>query len=189
MKTIAEQIAELEAEAAKFEAEAKAAELTEEEKAITELRERAQAAREAKAANDTKRRANDLAHRVRAAEIAAAGKYLVGGFDLVGAFPLGKSPPKDQLPPGGVIVIRDAAPQEGALIADLEHKNVPGAKGIDQLMIEIACASIVDPDPTSADGVKLGEFFRRYPAAATQVAGEARRLGGAKLREAKRGRE
>lgn len=189
MLTIAEQIAALETEAAQLEAEAKGAALTPEEEAMVAARDRAQAAREAKAAALTLKRANDLAMRVRAAEVAASGKYSVVGVDLVGLFPLGKAPPADQLPPGGVIVIRDAAPMEGDLIVEMEHKNVVGAKRIDQMMIKIAGESVVDPDTTGEHGVLLGGFFKRYPAAAIHVAGEARRLGGAKVREAKRGRE
>lgn len=189
MATMQEQIAALEAEAAALEAEAKAAEPTDDEKRMTEARERAQAARETKAAALTVKRANDLAVRVQAATVGAAGKYSVSGVDLVGLFPLGKAPPADHLPPGGVIVIRDAAPMEGDLLVEMEHKNVVGAKRIDQMMIKIAGECVVDPDTSGADGVLLGEFFKRYPAAAIHVAGEARRLGGARVREAKRGRE
>ncbi len=187
--TIDEQIAALEAEAAAAEERAKAATPTGAEKRMAEARDRARSARETEAAGLAVKRANMMALHVKAAEAKANGAYLVAGVDVASMFPIGKAPPEDQMPNKGFVVVRDAAEEEGGLLTNVEHKNAIDAKPLAGVLLDIACKSTVDPDPASAEGALCGGFYRRYPAAANQVAGEARRLGGAKVREAKRGSE
>jgi hypothetical protein len=179
-----------EAEAESLESDADKAALSPIEEKMAEARARAEAAKEKRAAAEQARRALDMATRLRAAEQKAGRAYIVTGIDLVSLFPLGKSPPPDQLPGRGVIIVRDAADQESDLIVEVEHKSGPGAKRIDKVLIEIAIKSTVDPEPSDETGrITLRGFCERYTAAAIQIANEARRLGGAKVREAKRGRE
>jgi hypothetical protein len=195
MPTIAEQIAALEAEALVLEAEAKAAEPTADELALAAARERATAARQTKGAHAALRRSNDMAARLAAARTRVPSGTMLQGVDLVALFPLDSPPPADKLPNGGVIIVRNPDPTvESNLLVELEHKNGPRAKLIDALLIDLLCKSVVDPDVSAADaggaeGTKLQAFCAAFPAAAVQAAGVARRLGGAKAQEAKRGRE
>lgn len=169
------------------EAHAIGAALSKDEQDEAALRAEINAANEAAWAAEAQRRGLAMAARVDAAREKAAGAYLVGGLDIAALFPLGKAPA--DLPGDGVIVIRDAAPAEGGLLADLEHKNAADSKPLVKSLLEVACKSLVDPDPNGPDGALFRCFCERYPAAANQIAGEARRLGGAKVREAKRGSE
>ncbi len=162
---------------------------------IEEIRSAAKAARDqatkvlsadetALAAEHAKRRAIDMAARVDAAELKARGTYLVQGVDLVALFPIGKAPAEEQMPAGGVIVIRnpDQAASD-AFAREIEAKT----KHVSRLAIDLACACIVDPDPDSPEAATARNFFERYQEAAGNVAARARELGGARAREAKRG--
>lgn len=192
--TPAEQIAALEAEAVTLEAEAEAAALTPDEVRLAAALARAQAAREVKGVALATRRANDAASRLAAARAKHGPGVLLAAVDLVALFPLSSPPPPASLPNGGVIIIHNPAPElESNLLVELEHKG-QGGKLVDRLLIDLLCKSVADPDVAApdaggAEGMKLRAFCESYPAAAMQAAGEARRLGGAKVREAKRGRE
>jgi len=142
---------------------------------------------EAEAAEQAKVRAIVMVDRVDAAREKAAAAptpYLVEGVDLVGLFPLGKSPPPASLPGGGVIVIRN--PEQAATDAFVREAEAK-QKHASKMAIDLACACTVDPSPDGASGIEVRGFFERYQEAAGTVAQRARELGGARAREAKRG--
>ena len=171
-------------QSAKDAAAAKA--LTDDEKEEASLLQQETEALESAAAADAARRHASLKAREAAAQAkAVAGKYLVAGIDLVSLFAFGKSPPAEHLPAGGVIIVRNpTAEATDALNLAVEAKQLSVAK----IMANLLCACVVDPDPSSTDGVTLRGFCDTYPDAATQAAQRARELGGAKAQADKRGR-
>ena len=112
-------------------------------------------------------------------------RSLLAVVDLVALFPLGTAPAGAQLPGRGVIVIRNPEPK----VVDFVNREVEAkSKGLAAIMTEVLCSCVVDPDPSSADGVTLRAFCEAYPDAASQAAQRARELGGAKAAADKRGR-
>lgn len=135
------------------------------------------------AAEKAKARALDMADRVDRATLAAKGDYIVDGVDLIALFPVGKSP-TEHIPSGGVIIIRSPTTDASdALAREMEANK----QGLSAMAIRYVCDNVVDPRE-GADGVLLGEFFKRYQEAAGSVAVKIRDLGGAKLAADKRGR-
>lgn len=193
MLTLAEQLAALTAEAAQIEADA--APLGAEEQAIADAHERIKAAKQTRAVNAARRRGIDMAARLATARTRFPADVMLEGVDLVALFPLGSPPPAEKLPNGGVVIVRNPEPAvESNLLVELEHKNGPGARKVDALLIDLLLKSVVDPDAGAGDaggaeGMRLQAFCASYPAAAVQAAGVCRRLGGAKAQESKRGRE
>lgn len=132
------------------------------------------------------KRALALAARVEQAQTTAAGAYRVEGVDLVGLFPLGKAPPLESFPSGGVVVVRNPAPETVKRLAkEVEHK----AQGRDlhALLLDVLVASTVDPARNTPDHVTLQAWGAAHPEAASVAAGVVRKMGGAKLAEDKRG--
>lgn len=167
------------------EAAAKAAELTDDEKELARLVEREREAKEAAAAADAVRRANDLAVRLAAAQDTAGGRYLVDGIDLVKCFKLAKSPDPKKLPGGGVIIVREPAPEAyHAFTRGIELKKADHGP----LFTELVCGSLIDPDPDSPAGAALRAFCERYPGAAIGAGDVVAKMGGSRIEADKRGR-
>lgn len=159
--------------------------LSEDERTEAELHEQERAAVEEAAAAATTRRALDLRTREAAAEAAAGGAYLVQGIDLVALFPLGKAPPLDRMPTGGVIIIRSPTSAcADTLAREVEAKKRP----LHALVLDMLAASTIDPKPNTEGHVLLQGWGAAYPEAASAAGGVVRKLGGAKLAEDKRGR-
>ena len=167
------------------EAEARAAELTQEERDEQVELDAIATAKEDKAAAETVRRSIKLASRVDVAKTKAGTAYLVAGVDVVACFPLGDAPPGEQLPPDGVVVVRNPTPKESDDFArEIEAKK----KNVSAIAVELAVACTVDPSGEGAEGVRLRGFYEKFPEAAGAVAMRARDLGGAKSAADKRGR-
>lgn len=182
---MASRLEELRAKAEAAEASAKARALTDDEAAEASFNDRIEAAAADAAAADKTRRANDLRARADAAGIKSGGAYLVEGIDLVALFPLGKSPPAGQLPGSGVIIVRSPPPDAAHTFnRELEAK----AKPLATLFAVLLCASTVDPDMDSAEGIKLSELCAHYPDLSINAGDIAKKLGGAKSAADKRGR-
>lgn len=176
----------LEAEAAAEEAAASAVKLSEDEQRAAAAIARFAKAREERAAAEKSRRGLDLAAREKRAR-AAYPKQLVKGVDLVDLFPLGSSPSAEQLPGGGVIVVRSPDPQRlKSFHTEVEHKARPVA----DIYADLLCESTVDPDPQkdAAAGVLLRAFCDAYPGAAIGAGDVVAKLGGSKAQADKRGR-
>lgn len=167
------------------EAKAKAKALNSDEAEESAYHERIAKANEEAAAADRIRRANDGKAREMAAETTAAGRYLVAAVDLVECFSLGKAPPVEKLPTGGVIIVRSPEPEASdTFTREYEHKKRP----LSDIFADLLCASVVDPKPDSPDGAKLRAFCDAFKDAAIDAGATVRKLGGAKAREDKRGR-
>ncbi|HSM92112.1 MAG TPA: hypothetical protein VLT47_04435 [Anaeromyxobacteraceae bacterium] len=173
---------ELLARVAAAKAAAAKAALNDEEREIAELHAQEQAAIEEEAAAHAARRSILLRERAQAAQEEFGG--FVEGVDLVAGFPLGKAP-MDIMPADGIIVVRATPPEaENALAREVEAKR----RGLHPMMLDVLLASLAYPKPNTPDHLKLQKFADKYPSAATNAAGVARRLAGAKLAEDKRGR-
>lgn len=181
-------VAALEAEAKEAEQAERAADLSEDEQRAATAIARREKAIEGRAAAEKTRRVLDMAIRERRARDALGAKVPVKGIDLVDYFPLGKAPPVEQLPGGGVIIARCPPPDRlKTFQSEAEHR---GNKQLADIFTDLVCESTVDPDPAkdSAGGAILRAFCENYPAAASQAGTEIVRLGGAKAQADKRGR-
>lgn len=177
----------LEREAAAAEAAAAGAKLTDEESARAAIVARITRAREEKAAADKTRRETELTAKEMAARSALGPKVLVKGIDLVSLFPLGVSPPAEQLPGDGVIVVRNPLPGRLASFhTEVEHKQRPVASIYADLLVE----HVIEP-PVAKDmaaGALLRAFVDTYEGAAVAAGDVVAKLGGSKSAADKRGR-
>lgn len=178
-------IEDLERQATEAEAAATAVALSEEERRRAQAVARIEKAREAKAEAEKARRDFVRVTREQDARATAGGKYLVRGIDLVALFPAGVSPPNDQLPGGGVLIIRSPERTRlNAANADIEHKRKPMTDILTELLLEC----VLDPDPKVAgEGARLRAFCEAYGGAATLAGDECYKLGGGKAQADKRG--
>jgi hypothetical protein len=186
---MASRIEELRAKRQAAEAAAKAAALTADELAEKEEIDATEAAATELAAALAAKRQLDGARRLELARAKHGEVYQLAAVDLVSMFPLDAPPPARYLPTGGVVIVRDAADMEAQFVRAIEHKNAPDAVGLDKLLAQAFMKCVVDPEPSSPEAARVGEFVARYPAAATQGGATARRLGGAKSKERPRGVE
>ena len=174
------------AEAEAEEAAAKAVELSEEEKAAHEVLTRRAKAREEKAAAELARREVDAGVREALARKAAGGRYLVRAIDVVSFFPFGEAPPAEQLPSGGVIVVRSPTKEASA---EMTRETDAKKRAIEPILTDLLLKSIVDPDPADIEASAiLRPFFEAYPGAAANAANIVLELGGLKMKADKRGR-
>ena len=179
-------------------AAAKAAELTPEE---VELAALATEEREAKAAEWTAsatRLDTELTMRLAAAEVRAAGRYLVGAVNVLRCFPVGTRIDVDALPGRGVLVLREPT-AEAFHTATRENEAKVQPHGV--IYAQLLCGSCGQPpcllderaDPKD-DGewanavTRLNAFCARYPGAALIIGDAAMGLGGARAKADKRGR-
>src|SRR5512147_2513203 len=177
-------IEELERQAAEAEAAATSIGLSEEERRRAAAVARIEKARETRRMAEKARRDLDRVEREEKARTSAAGRYLVRAIDLVDLFRPGASPPVEQLPGGGLLVIR--SPERvrlNAANADIEHKRRPMTDILTDLLVGTnpSDSCVVDPDLAApGEGAKLRAFCERYGGAATLAGDECYKLGGGK---------
>lgn len=178
-------LAALEAEALEAEAKAAANKLSPEQERAAALVARRQQAADAAAAAWKTKRTLDATARLRRAR-AGGPKYLVEAIDLVDLWPAGVALIPEQLPGGGVLIVRSPEPAAAdAMAVEIEHKK----RKISEILADVLIASVLDPDPNDPkEGALLRAFCDAYPGAATNAGDEVVKLGGLKAKADKRGR-
>jgi len=177
----------LEREAAEEEAAAEKAKLPEDVEKAYAIIERRDRAREIRQTEEKKGRDVDMAVRLKVARAGAGKRHLVAGVDLVSFFKPEATPPPEQIPGNGVLIIRSPDPARvDAANAEIEHKKRP----MSQILTDLLCENTIDPDVQAnpAEGIKLRAFCEAFPNAATLAGDEVYKLGGAKVKADKRGR-
>lgn len=177
----------LEEEVRAAEQDTAAAALTDEEKKVVALLERKRRALEERAAEERSRREVEMARRERAARAVLGSTVLVKAVDIVSLFEVGYVPPREQLPGGGVVVVRSPLPSRmDAFYADIEMKR----RSLPAIYADLLCEHVVDPDVQrdAAAGALLRAFCDAYQPASIAIGDEVAKLGGSKAKADKRGR-
>ena len=120
----------------------------------------------------------------REARTEAAGRYLVRAFDLGALLP---DVPSEQLPGGGVLVLRSHPPDaKRAWDREIESKG----RDLSEINADLVCASIVRPKLSAEQGIRFRAWLESDMGCgiANQLLAPVLELGGARIAETKRGR-
>lgn len=181
-KSIEEQIADMEREAAEAEARANRAEPSEAVQKLAAAQRRKRDAEEREAAHKRTARETAMGTKEAALRKTLPEGTLISAVDLYKMFPLGAEP--EHMPACGFVVLKNPDP---AACAKKDAAAQMGDKTVHEIGVDFVSACVVFPT-LGDDGVRLGQFLRAHPEATGELVKEVRDLGGAKSRTRPLGR-